>query len=142
MNGNGHKEATEGREQIESGQAMLRRVKQRVFPHEFLTPGTTIAESLAKAVIADEQKLIDAILYIGKLERLFGADDPRLRQAMYKIIGSPAIDGRARDEAVQAFVDIFYPRHASSEDKKRLEKMQFQRNHQNEEDEKPTNQQR
>ncbi len=129
--GNGHQSPSET-ERTErtapSNEGMIKRVRQPLFERELLTGGGNILDSFTRAVLTDEQALVNACLYIGHMERV-GADDPawqrRIRIALYKINGTMAIDGRARDEAVQGHVGVFFPRHASDKDKKRLEKMQY-----------------
>jgi hypothetical protein len=107
---------------------MPRRVKQPMFEEHLLEAGKSIIESLPRAVFPTEQSLNDACRYLGWLEMWNGDDgfmQDEINVALYKINGSIAIDGRARDESVQSHVGIFFPRNASKDDKKRLERMQF-----------------
>jgi hypothetical protein len=114
-----------------------KRTKQGAFEDRLLTAGRSILEALPASIFRDEQAVNDAALYLGWLEQFNddkGYMDDEINVALYKIIGTPAIDGRARDEGVQAHVGIFFPRHASKDDKKRLERMQF-KNRDNPQDE-------
>jgi len=117
----------------------IRRTRQPLFERDLLSAGKTIVDSMTIGVFRDEQALNDACLYLGWLE--MWNDDGVFMQneinvALYKLNGTMAIDGRARDEAVQSHVGIFFPRNASKEDKKRLEKMQFKnRDHEEEKEE-------
>lgn len=106
---------------------MPRRTRQPVFEKDLLTAGRNILESMTIGVFRDEQALVNDCLYIGWLEfwNEDGFMDDEINVALYKINGTMAVDGRARDEAVQAHVGIFFPRNASKDDKKKLERMQF-----------------
>ncbi len=140
MKKNGSKEAPEAeRTQQSPGGGMIRRVRQPMFENDILTGGRNVIDSLTRSVLTDEQTLVNACLYIGQLERIFGPDDHRVRVALYKINGTMGIDGRARDEAVQAHAELFFPRHASEKDKRKLEKMQFKNRNGDDEDEKKDN---
>jgi len=121
MAGNGTKE--EQRPSTPPG--MVRHVRQPLFEKDLLTAGMGILDSLPTAVFRDEQALNDACLYLGWLDMHDLQDE--IAVALWKINGTAAIDGRARDEAVQAHVGIFFPRNASKEDKQRLEKIQYQK---------------
>ncbi len=115
------------------GEGMIKRVRQPIFEDSLLSSGKSVIDAFTHAIHRDDQALIDACLYIGQMEAA-GRDSngnisqswqARIQVALYKLNGTMAIDGRARDEAVQAHVGVFFPRHASNEDKKRLETMQY-----------------
>lgn len=119
---------TQKTQQSDYPTGMPRRVRQPIFEKDLLTAGRNIIESMTIGVFRDEQALNDACLYLGWLEMFNDEDgfmEDEINVALYRINGTMAIDGRARDEAVQSHVGIFFPRNASKEDKKRLEKMQF-----------------
>ena len=123
MAGNGNKEDTS--QEVPAGVGLAKRVRPPQFEKDLLSAGGSILASLPTAVFRDEQALNDACLYLGWLEMHDLQDE--IIVALWKINGTPAIDGRARDEAVQAHVGIFFPRNASKEDKQRLEKIQYQK---------------
>ncbi len=115
------------------GEPVLTSYSEPVFEQNLLTSGKSIVDSFTIGVFPDMQSLVNACLYIGQMQaagrRADGSISPawasRIQVALYKLNGSMAIDGRARDEAVQAHVGVFFPRHASDKDKKRLETMQY-----------------
>lgn len=119
------------------GGGSVRYSKDTGFEQDLLTAGASIIESLPLAVFDDKQELIDACMYLGWLE-MWNEDGnmkDEINLALYKINGTMAVHGRARAEATQAHVGIYFPETASKDDKKRLEKMQIQRSHDHEEDE-------
>ncbi len=122
---NGHKSTLPKTEKYNenSGSGMLKRVRKPLFEKDLMTAGADVMESMTVGVFRDEEALNTACLYIGQMQ-MFGMDD-EITLALYKLNGTMAIDGRARDDAVQAHVGIYFPRHASKEDKKRLEKIQY-----------------
>ncbi len=110
---------------------MLRRIKQPVFEESMLTPGGDIPESFVKSCFADQNELVNAVLYIGQLRSVgynpdTGKIDPawqnRIDIALYKINGNVAINARARDDAVQAHGGMFWPKNATKEERKQLAK--------------------
>ena len=102
---------------------MVRRTRQPLFERELIQAGADILSSLPLSVFRDEQALVDACLYIGKLE-YWGLHDA-LRLALLRLNGSPAIGGRARKESIQAHGNLYWPDDGSKEDKKRLAEMQY-----------------
>lgn len=132
-NGSSHKEATQEQDYFSAG-GMARRVRQPIFERELLSAGKTVVDSLTVGVHRDEEALVNACLYIGQLERV--GLTSRIQVALYKINGTMGIEGRAREEAVQAHAEIYFPRNASKEDKKRLEKIQYKNRNQDDEDKK------
>ena len=98
------------------------------FEDRLITAGSSIIQAIPQSVFPDEQSLnnfCDIVRWVEMWQDDKGYMDDELKDILYKVVGAPAIDGRARDEGVQAHVGIFFPRHASKDDKQRLERMQF-----------------
>lgn len=104
------------------GGRMVETFNQQLFESELITSGRTIIESFTKAVWRDEAQLLKACRYIGYLQRIHQPDKVKL--ALMKINGTMAIEGRSRNDAVQAHVGIYFPPNASKDERKRLAEMQ------------------
>jgi len=128
MANNGHKETADAKTPYTGG-GLFTRTRQPLFEKDLLTAGQSILDSLPTAVFRDEQALNDACLYLGWLDMHDLQEE--IAVALWKINGTMAIEGRARDDAIQAHGELYYPRHATKEDKKWLSMMQ-QRMHEDE----------
>jgi len=120
MSGNGKNETAE--KTPYTGGGLFSRTRQPLFEKDLLTAGQTILDSLPTAVFRDEQALNDTCLYLGWLDMHDLQEE--IAVALWKINGSMAIEGRARDDAIQAHGELYYPRHATKEDKKWIAMMQ------------------
>lgn len=104
------------------GGGLFETFNQPIFEAELMAAGRTIIEAFAKGIFQDTQDLLDACLYIGYLKRIGRSD--KIQLALIKINGTMSIEGRARNDAIQAHVGIYYPPNASKDEKKRLVEMQ------------------
>lgn len=105
-----------------SSGGLLETFNQPIFEAELMAAGRTIIESFAKGIFRSDRDLLDACLYIGLLKRI--KRDDKIPLALMKINGTMSIGGRARNDAIQAHVGIYYPPNASKDEKKRLVEMQ------------------
>lgn len=119
MSDNGVKEKEEHRY---PGGPILRRTRQPMFEKDLMTAGLDILDSIPTAVFSDANEANIACLYLGTL-KMFGLEDA-IEVALWRINATMAIDGRARDDAIQAHGRLYFPRHASKEDRKWLAEMQ------------------
>jgi len=121
MSGNGAKEKQKTNFNYPGG-PMFARDPQPMFEKDLMTAGIDVLASLPTAVFADANEANIACLYLGTL-KMFGLEDA-IEVALWRINATMAIDGRARDDAIQAHGRLYFPRHASKDDKKWLAEMQ------------------
>jgi hypothetical protein len=123
---NGHKSSNATGAVPENTGSPFDTYSQPLFESDLITAGRSILEAIPRAVFHDDKELIDTCRYLGWLVMMNkdGKMNTRIQLALYKISGTMAIGGRARDDAIQAHVGVYFPRNASKEDKQVLEKMQ------------------
>jgi hypothetical protein len=110
-------------------QPIVRKGKPAQFPDSLMAARATFAEALAYAVLTDKQRNL-AVLYFAQLE-MFDMQE-EIAHLIYSIIGTIAIDGRARAEGLEAHTGIVWSeiynaikgKKTSDKDKDRLERMQ------------------
>ncbi len=104
------------------GGGILETFNQPLFEMELLTAGRTIIDSFTKGIFPDEVSLLKACRYIGYLQRIGRPD--KIKLALIKINGTMAIQGRARNDAIQSHGGLYFPPNLSKDDKKWVSEMQ------------------